>query len=134
MLRWIINIVLVYIIARWTCVDIFAAIVRLPTTIFSFLLFFILNCHRNLIFSQILNLFICDIFEHNFFAIDKEIHKLWFSVINNKCRNQIPVTQSKLLLKYGALSGSTDHGEEDLESDVNCLASYNLQQYTTVPS
>ena len=30
--------------------------------------------------------------------------------------------------------GSVDRGEVDIDSDVNCLASGNLWQYTTVPS
>ena len=79
-LHWVINIVLIFIIARYTCRGTFSAIVHWPTTIILFLLCFILNCHGTFIFSQITSLFFCGIFEHNFFAADKEIHKLWFSI------------------------------------------------------
>ena len=62
-IRWVINIVLIYIIARYTCVGIFTDIVHWPTKCILFLLCFILKCHRYLLFSQISNLFICSIFE-----------------------------------------------------------------------
>ena len=41
---------------------------------------------------------------------------------------KIPVTQTKLPLKDGALFGSADRDEVDLDSDVNQLASGNLCQ------
>ena len=69
------------------------------------LLCFTLNCPGTLLFSKISNLFICGIFGHNLFAPDEEIHYLQFLIINNKCRNQVPVTKTKWPLKYGALSG-----------------------------
>ena len=48
------------------------------------LLCFILNCHSTFIFLQISNIFICGIFEHNFFAADKAIHNLQFWITSNK--------------------------------------------------
>ena len=42
-------------------------------------------------FSQISNLFMCFIFEHNIFAADKEIHNLQFLIANNKYSNQVYV-------------------------------------------
>ena len=52
---------------------------------------FILNFHRTFPFSQISNLFICSILEHNIFAADKAIHKLNFLIINTKYSNQVYV-------------------------------------------
>ena len=105
LLQWVINIILIYIIMRYICGGKFSGIVHWPTTIFLFLSCFILKCHRILLFLQILNLFICGIFEHNFLAALKEIHNLWFSINKNKCRNQIPVPQTRRPLKDRALLG-----------------------------
>ena len=66
-------------------------------------LYYTLNCHGTLLFSQILNMFICAISEQNVFAADKEIHNLRFLIINNKYRNQVTFTQTKQPLKDGAL-------------------------------
>ena len=45
---------------------------------------FILNCHRTFLFSQILNLFICSIFEHNFLQMTKQsiTFKFWSLTIS----------------------------------------------------
>ena len=53
---------------------------------------------------------------------------------NNKARHQIPVIQTKIPLKDGAILGSADRGEVDLDSKINLLASGYLSHYTTVPS
>ena len=60
---------------------------------------------QNFDFFTNINLFICFVSEHTFFAADKEIHYLQFLIINNKCKNQIACYQTKLPLKYVALSG-----------------------------
>ena len=104
-LRWIINIVLICITMRYTCRDTFAAIVHWPTTIILLLLYFILNCYGTFLFSQMSHLFFCGIFKHNVFVEVKEIHNLLCIINNNKCRNQITITQTKRTLKYGELSG-----------------------------
>ena len=103
----VINIVLIYIIARYTCGGTFSANANWPTKIILFLLCFVLNYPGTLLFSRILNLFICGIFEHNCFTAVKEIHKLWFLMNNNKCRNKVTVSQTKLTLKYWELSGAS---------------------------
>ena len=102
-IRWVSNDVVIYIIMRYTWRDTFADIFHWPTTIILFSLYYILNYNGTLIFSQILNLLFCGNFEHNVFVAVKEIHNLWFLVKKNRCRNQIPVTQTKIPLKYGAL-------------------------------
>ena len=112
---------------------ILANILHWPTMILLFLLCFILNCHGNLIFSQILNLFICDIFEHNNFVVDKEIRYFRFLVINNNCRDQCPIITQSNHWKMEHYWGSADYCEGSLDSEKNCLASGNLRQYTTVP-
>ena len=104
-LQWVIKIVLIYIIVRYTCRVTFTAIIHWPMTDLLFLSYFISNCHGTLILSQILNMFFCGIYEHNFFAAVKTIHNLQFSINNNMCRTQIPVTQTKRPLKDRALSG-----------------------------
>ena len=105
-LMWVINIFFIYIIARYTCGGTFSAIVDWYTLIILFLSCFILNCHGTFLFSQVLNLLFCGIFEQNCFAVVKEIHKLLFSINNNRCRNQIPVIQTKRPLKDGVLSST----------------------------
>ena len=66
---------------------------------------FILNCHRNFLFSQISDLFICGIFEHNFFAADKAIHNLQLFITNNKYSNQLSVIKPINHLKMGFIRG-----------------------------
>ena len=51
----------------------------------------IINGHRTFIFSQILNLFICSLFEHIFFAADNAIHNLQFLITKNTYSNQVYV-------------------------------------------
>ena len=70
-LRWVIKIVLIYIIARYNCGGTFAAILHWPTMILLFLFFNMLNCHGTLIFLLVSNLFFCGIFKHNFFIAEK---------------------------------------------------------------
>ena len=89
---------------------------------------FYLNCHRTFILSQILNLFICGIFKHNLFAADKSIHYLRFLIINNKCRNKVPVIKPINHWKTEHYRESVDRGEGYLDSDLNLLASSNLQK------
>ena len=93
-----------------------------------FLLCFILNCHRILLFSQILNLFICAILEHNHFTADKEIHYVRFSIINNKFIYQVLGIKQSDHLKKGQYLGLTDCCEGDLDSYLNLSASGNLWQ------
>ena len=74
---------------------------------------FILNYHRNLLFSQRINMCICGIFEHNLFAADKEIYYLWFLIINNQCRNQVPVIRTSYHWNTEQYEGFVDHCEGD---------------------
>ena len=93
---------------------------------------FIINCCGTLIFSQISDLFICAIFEHNNFEAAKEIHYFWFFILNNKCRYQVPVITQNNNWNTEQYCGLANCCEEDLESDIYCLDSVNLWQYTTV--
>ena len=95
---------------------------------------FILNCHGTFLFSQILNLFICSIFENDFFSADKSIHCLLFSIINNKCKNQVTVIKQSNHWKRDKYQGLDDCCEGYLDLDLNYLDSGNLQHYTTVLS
>ena len=95
---------------------------------------FILSCHGNLLFSQRMNLCICGIFERNLFAANKEIHNLRFLIINNKCRNQVPVIKNCDHWYTEHYQVLDDHCEGDLDLVVNNLASGNIMQYSTVPS
>ena len=99
-----------------------------------FLSCFIWNCHGSLILSQILNLFIDAIFEHNNFATDKEIHYFRFSILNNKYIYQVPVITQRNHLNVEHCRRLTGRCDLDLDSDINFLASSNLWQCTTVTS
>ena len=119
-LRQVINIVLTILIARYTCLVLFAAIIHWYTTNLLFLSWFILN-HYGFFSPQILNMFFCDIFEHNFLLHTNKSTTFQFLIIHK-------VVQT---LKDRDLSGSADCGEVDRASDINHLASANLRQYTT---
>ena len=83
---------------------------------------FICNRHRNLNFSQISNQFFCDIFGHN------------FSLQTSKS-NTFQNIQSPTHIKHWKTDiywGSTDRNEGYPDSDLNCLASVILIQYTNV--
>ena len=90
---------------------------------FVILLCFHLNFHIPYFFSQISNLFICDIFEQNLFASDKAIHNLRFLIINNKYSNRVSVIKPSDHWKTGLYQGSADHCEGYRDSDINSLAS-----------
>ena len=83
---------------------------------------FILNCHITFLFSQILNLFICGIFEHKLFAVDKSIHNLQFLITNNKYSNQVYVIKQSNNWKTWIYQGSDDSCEVDCDSDLKRLA------------
>ena len=72
--------------------------------------------------SQIPNLFFCGIFEHNFFASVKEIHKLRF-LSTTTSAEKILVPQHIDHLKTEHYQGSADRGEVNIGSYINCLAS-----------
>ena len=95
---------------------------------------FILNCHRTFLFTQISNLLICGIFKHKNFTSDKAIHNLLCLIINNKFRHQVTVIKPRYHWKTENYQGLDDHGEGDLDSDLNHLDSGNLWQYTNIPS
>ena len=118
----------------YLCVRIFPAIIHWPTMILLFLLCIIVNFHRTFIFSQISNLFMCAIFEHNNLSADKEIHYLQFLIINNKCINQFPVIKPSDNWKTEHYQVLSDRCKGDLDSYLNWLALGNLWKYTTVPS
>ena len=134
LLQRVINIVLIFIISRYACVGIITDIFHLPTTIILLYICFILNCRRTFLLSQILNLFICGIFEHKVFAGIKQIHYLRFLIISNKCRNQVTVIRKINHWKREQYQGWYNFCERDVDSDLNPLASDNIWQYTTVPS
>ena len=116
----------------YTCVGILTAIVHLPTMITLFLLCFLLNSHGTFFFLQILNLFICAIFGHNLLPAEKEIYYLWLFIINNKCRNQVPVIKPREHWKTEHYWELDDCCEVDIDSDISRLAQSKLWQYTTV--
>ena len=66
--------------------------------------------------------------------VDKVIHYLWFLIINNKCRNKGPVIKPSDHWKTEHYLELADCCEGDPESELNCLTSGNLWQYTTVLS
>ena len=106
-----------------------------PLTYYDSIIFIMLNFKLSWKFDFIKNIESVHLwyFEHNFFAADKSIHCLWFSIINNKCRNQVPVIKPRYHWKTDHYQGSADHCEGGLDFYLNCLASGNIQQYTTVP-
>ena len=55
-------------------------------------------------------------------------------ILNNKCRDRVPVITQSNHWKKKYYRGSDDFCEGYLDLYLNCLASGNLQQYTTVPS
>ena len=73
-----------------------------PTMTLLFVSFFILNCRRNLLFSQISILFICANSKHKFFAADKEIHYLRFLIIIINLQTSSSCYQTKHPLQYGS--------------------------------
>ena len=73
-------------------------------------------------------------FQTQLFAADKVIHHLRFLIINNKCRNQVPVIKVSQHWNKKYYRRSADCFEGDLDLDINCLDSDNLWKYTTVPS
>ena len=74
-------------------------------------------------FSQILNLFICFIFEHNIFAADKEIHNFQYLITSTKYSNQVYVINPSDQQRTGISQGSDYCCEGDCESDLIRLAS-----------
>ena len=102
-LQRVINIVLIYIIVRYTCRSIFSAIVRWPTTIMLFLLCFALNC-QELCFSH--KYWVCSFvvfLNTNFTQQSKKFIKFYFPS-TKKCRNQITFTRTNRPLQDRALS------------------------------
>ena len=134
LIQWIINIFLINIIAIYTCTGILASFFHWPMTFMLFILYLVLHYHGTLLFSQILNLFICGIFEYLCFLEVREIHKLSSLTNNNKCRSQGTVTQNKIPLKDWVLLGASNSGEVNIDSDINHLYSDNIWQCTTLPS
>ena len=86
------------------------------------LLCFICNHQKNLHISWISKQFFCDIFEHKFLVVDKHIYNI----------PKASITDTQQTLKDGALAVSEDCGDGYRESDLNCLASVILRQYTMV--
>ena len=66
LIQWIINIFLINIIAIYTCTGILASFFHWPMTFMLFILYLVLHYHGTLLFSQILNLFICGILDATF--------------------------------------------------------------------
>ena len=129
LLRWVINIVVIYNIMRYTCRITFAANFHWTTKIIIFLLYFILNYHGTLIFSLISNLFFCCIFEQSKKSI---IFDFWSTT--KSAVTKLLLTKPSDHWDTEHCRGSADHAEVDIDSGVNCMASSNLWQYTTVPN
>ena len=126
LLRWVINIVLIYIIARYTCIGIFADIVYWPTNI----LFFYHDLFKNvteLFFYQ--KYWICSfvVFLSTSFLL-RQRNPLPL-ILYHKQQVQKPSDHWKTEYYWGL----SDCCEIYLDSDLNFLASSNLWQYTTVP-
>ena len=123
MLWWVINIVLICIITGYNCVGSLSAIVHWPKTIMLFLSYFILNHNVILFFSNILNLLLCNIFEHNVSLHMKKSTTFQSSIIHN-------IMQP---LKYGSLLGVgwLWWGRYWLR-DINHIDSVILQKWTNV--
>ena len=73
-------------------------------------------------------------FEHNLFAAVKEIHKLLFQSTTKSAETKFLLPKPSNHWKTDHYWGSDDHGEVDIDSDLNRLASGNIMKYTTVPS
>ena len=82
----------------------------------------ICNHHKTLHSSRILNQFLCDIFGTQLFSADKYIHNL----------PKASITDNQQTLKDTTLVRSNDFGERYRGSDLNCLSSVILRQYTTL--
>ena len=95
---------------------------------------FILNCCVTLLFSKILNMFICGIFDYKVFALDKEIHNLRFLLSTTTAKTKFMLPGPSDHWKMELYHGLADSGKGDLDSDINCLDSGNLWQYPNVPS
>ena len=128
-LRWFINIVIIYIIARYTCGSKFAAIVYWPTKILLFLSCFVLNYHGTFILSQILNLFICGIFKRIFFHKSKKSTFFAFLSTATSAENKFWVTKPIYHWKTEQYQRTVDHGEIYLNSYTNILISGNTLLY-----
>ena len=65
----------------------------------------------------------------------------WLQKLNQSCvyinrtiqQHSIYITPTRQPLKDGAILGSAERGEVDIDSDVNCTASGNIRKSTTVP-
>ena len=76
---------------------------------------------------------ISGIFLHKFFAAVKEVHKYILpSTTSLDTKFLLPWHSEELKKEH--YWGSADYFEVDLGSGVNCLASCNLRQFTTIPS
>ena len=69
-------------------------------------------------FSQILNMFICFISEHNIFAVDKAIHNFHYVVTNNNYSKQVYVIKLSDHWNTGLLQVSANICEGDRNSDL----------------
>ena len=76
----------------------------------------------------------CAIFEHKYYAADKEVQYLRSLILNNKCRYQVPDITQRNHQKWEQYCGSADCLEGDIDSEFNCLASGNIWKYITVLS
>ena len=72
---------------------------------------------------QILNLFICFIFEHSIFSADKTIHYFQHLITNNNYSNQVYVTKTSDHQKTVLYQGSAYPCEGYRDSDLMCMAS-----------
>ena len=120
-LRWVINIIHIYFIARCTLWGSFAAIVLQSTT--------------NTLFYYVLFVFIIELcFRHKFRIIPLWYFQTHFLLQTNKSTTyqniwSCPISKHWMTEPYQ----ESDHcGEGDCDLDINFLASDNLCQYTTV--
>ena len=67
----------------------------------------------------------CAIFEHKYYAADKEVQYLRSLILDNNCRYQVPDITKRNRQKWEQYCGSVDRLEVYIDSEFNCLASGN---------
>ena len=130
MLQWVINIVLIYIIARYTNAWIFATIVHRYKTIMLILLCFISNYHRTLLYHKYLT---CSFVVFSAQLFHSRQRKIQSSIFYHQQRWFL-LSKPSDHWNTEHYSRSVNHGEGYIESDINRLVSGNFWQYTRVPS
>ena len=134
LLWWVIKKNIIYIIVIYTWRGTFDVIVHWPTTILFFLIVFYIKLSWDFAFLTIIESVLLWYFQGGDFAAVKWFHKFWFRSTTTSADTKFVLPKPSYYWKTDHYWGSADHGEVDLDSDVNRLASGNILQYTTVPS